>query len=58
MTKKDYIMIANNIKYCTITPNNNTRSIVNKQRLIRELCVDLTRDNKLFNKDIFIKACE
>ena len=58
MTKKDYIMIANNIKYCTITTNNNTRSIVNKQRLIRELCVDLTRDNKLFNKDIFIKACE
>ena len=58
MTKKDYELIASNIKYCTIRCNNNTRSIVNKQRLIRELCEDLKQDNNLFDKDKFVKACE
>ena len=61
MTKKDYIFIARMIKYNTcnieIGKPNATRKVY-KRALILDLCNLFKDDNKLFDKDRFIKACE
>ena len=58
LSRKHYRVIASNIKYCTIKCNNNTRSIINKERLIKELCIEFRKDNSAFNSDVFRDACE
>ena len=61
MTRKDYRLIAKLIKDNTcsieIGKPNATRKVY-KKALIKELCAMFKDDNKLFNKDRFIKACE
>ena len=70
MTRKDYIFIAKIIKdnsykanELNIKLNNklyvcNGNIIINKDNIIKDLCVMFKDDNKLFSKDRFIKACE
>ena len=55
MTKKYYIMLARLIHNRTLLHNKNR---LNKHDLIQDLCVELKKDNPLFNKDRFINACE
>jgi len=57
MTRKDYRMIAKAIKDNKIYSNNSTRKILKMDNLINDLCYELKKDNKLFNKDRFIEAC-
>ena len=61
MSKKDYIFIARMIKYNTcsieIGKPKATRKVY-KRALILDLCNVFKDDNKLFDKDRFIKACE
>ena len=59
MTRKHYRLIAKLIKDNTIIHNNKPmKSTINKDCLIVDLCVMFKDDNKLFNSDRFIKACE
>ena len=61
MTRKDYIFIAKLIKdnTCSIEIGKvKDIHIVYKVDLVEELCDMFKDDNKLFNKDKFIKACE
>ena len=62
MTKKDYIILAMLInRYSEVCGNvdmcGNAQRFINKDKFINELCGVLKEDNKLFNKDRFIEAC-
>ena len=57
MTRKDYIFIARMIKYNTCLELEDSDKL-NKKALILDLCNVFEDDNKLFNRNRFIKACE
>ena len=54
LTRKYYKLIAKVIKDNTMM---DTMPIINKDRLIDELCDEFKQDNSLFNRDTFISAC-
>ena len=58
LSRKHYIMIAKVIKGNSIYSNNSTRRILKKDALIKELCVELKRDNINFNVNTFVDACD
>ena len=58
LTRKYYRMIANSIKYASIYANNNTRQILNKDKLINDLGEKFKQDNSLFCWDKFEDACK
>ena len=53
MTRKDYIKIARIIKDNKL---NNTQYLI-KDNLINELCIIFKQDNRLFDMQRFIDAC-
>ena len=57
MTKKDYVFIAKIIKDNTSTNDDKMLPTINKINLINALCIMFSKDNKRFNKGIFIDAC-
>ena len=60
MTRKHYRAIAKAIKDNSFNINDlhvKNVVIINKHSLINDLCIMLKNDNRLFNKDIFIDAC-
>ena len=62
MSKKDYIKIAyiikdNSFNGCPLEQNEPYEEI-DRQRLIGDLCSMFKQDNKLFNKQRFIDACQ
>ena len=54
LSRKYYKMIAKVIKDNTMM---DTMPIINKDRLINELCGEFKQDNSAFNRDTFISAC-
>ena len=65
MTKKHYVMIAKVIKdnsemvKDTICDVDGVLSImINRDKLIQELCIIFKQDNNLFNSDTFNSACD
>ena len=65
MTKKHYVMIAKVIKdnsemvKDTICNVDGVLSImIDRDKLIQELCIIFKQDNNLFNSDTFNNACE
>ena len=58
MTKKDYIMIASIIKDNKLYTNNSTRRILKHDNLVNDFVVMFKKDNKRFDKERFIKACQ
>ena len=55
MTRKHYIKIAKAIKDNTMR---DTQPILNKNELIGDLCYMFKQDNKLFDMNRFIDACQ
>ena len=58
MTKKDYIKIASIIKDNKLYTNNSTRRILKHDNLVNDFVVMFKKDNKRFDKERFIKACQ
>ena len=54
LTRKYYKLIAKVIKDNTMM---DTMPIINKDRLIDELCDEFKQDNSLFDSDRFTSAC-
>ena len=52
MTRKDYIMIAKTIKQHSID------NALDKDAIIKTLCIMFKQDNKRFDVSRFIKACD
>jgi hypothetical protein len=60
MTRKHFKAIAQAIKNnskIVVFDNKTNANIIDKDNLISELCVIFARDNSLFNKQLFIDAC-
>jgi len=57
LKRKDYRLIASAIRYSTMYARSGKR-LLGKDKLIEQLCIMLKQDNNLFNKDIFIDACD
>jgi hypothetical protein len=51
MTKKDYILIAKVIKA------RQENSPVSYKYLVKDLCIELEKDNQAFNTERFYQAC-
>ena len=58
MTKKDYIKIASIIKDNKLYTNNSTRRILKHDNLVNDFVVMFKKDNKRFDKERFLKACQ
>ena len=57
MTRKDFKAIANIINNNTIIENDEKTLVLNKFRLINDLCVVFKSLNSRFNKQRFVDAC-
>ena len=57
LSRKYYKMLAKSIKDNTVINNGKMLPTINKTGLISELCLELKRDNSLFNSCKFIDAC-
>ena len=57
MTKKDYIKIASIIKDNSVSDDKLIRYIA-KDPLIKDFVIMFKKDNKRFDKERFIKACQ
>ena len=57
LSKKHYIWLAKTIKNSTIKNNGKMLPTINKTELVSELCIQLGKDNELFNPVTFINAC-
>ena len=57
LSRKHYRLIASAIRYSTMYARSGKR-LLGKDKLIEELSIMLKQDNNLFNKDMFVDACE
>ena len=58
LSRKYYKMIARVIKNSTIKYHGLNKSMINKDNLINDISIEFKRDNTLFNRDKFGKACD
>ena len=56
-SRKYYIMLARVIKDSTVKHNGKMLPTINKTTLVSDLCIELGKDNELFNPVRFINAC-
>ena len=57
LSRKYYRMLAKTIKDSTVNNNGKMLPTINKTELVSELCIELGKDNSLFNSVKFIEAC-
>lgn len=57
MTRKDYEMIALNIRSAREMARENKKSQYVINQFVDLICSDLERDNSAFDRDRFVEAC-
>ena len=57
LSRKHYKMIARCIKEAEWVIDSRDNETLHRPSLINNLCIELKKDNSLFNKDRFVNAC-